>query len=307
METRANYILIGTFTLLASVGLMLFALWAANYSSEREWRVYRVIFHEPVTGLSEGSSVLYNGIAVGTVRQLMLDPNDPRAVIAELRLHASAPVKTDTSARLSMTSLTGTPVIQLTGGSPEAPLLVARGNAVPVIDTGASALQNIADTANRLVERLDRALSEDNVARISDTLSHLEQITRSVSEREDDIHALLANARQASQRLDAALTTTARTMEDFDRTLVQQLPALVARLDDTLERLNSAATGADQIIGDNRAAIASFASDGLAQLGPTLAELRVLAQDLRRISERFDENPVRYLFGHDAPKEFDPQ
>jgi len=307
METRANYILIGTFTLLASVGLMLFALWAANYSSEREWRVYRVIFHEPVTGLSEGSSVLYNGIAVGTVRQLMLDPNDPRAVIAELRLHASAPVKTDTSARLSMTSLTGTPVIQLTGGSPEAPLLVARGNAVPVIDTGASALQNIADTANRLVERLDRALSEDNVARISDTLSHLEQITRSVSEREDDIHALLANARQASQRLDAALTTTARTMEDFDRTLVQQLPALVARLDDTLERLNSAATGADQIIGDNRAAIASFASDGLAQLGPTLAELRALAQDLRRISERFDENPARYLFGHDAPKEFDPQ
>jgi len=307
METRANYILIGTFTLLASIGLMLFALWAANYSSEREWRAYRVIFHEPVTGLSEGSSVLYNGLAVGSVRQLMLDPNDPRAVIAELRLHASAPVKTDTSARLSMTSLTGTPVIQLTGGSPDTPLLVAHGNAVPVIDTGASALQNIADTANRLVERLDRTLSEDNVARISDTLAHLERITGSIAGREDDIHALLANARQASQRLDAALTTTARTMEDFDRTLVQQLPALVTRLDSTLERLHSAATGADQVIGDNRAAIASFAGDGLAQLGPTLAELRALARDLRRISERFDENPVRYLFGHDAPKEFDPQ
>jgi len=307
METRANYILIGTFTLIASVGLMLFALWAANYSSEREWRAYRVIFHEPVTGLSEGSSVLYNGLAVGSVRQLMLDPDDPRAVIAELRLHASAPVKTDTSARLSMTSLTGTPVIQLTGGSPDAPLLVAHGNAVPIIETGASALQNIADTANRLVERLDRALSEDNVARISDTLAHLEQITGSIAGREDDIHALLANARQASQRLDATLTTTARTMEDFDRTLVQQLPALVARLDSTLERLHSAATGADQIIGDNRAAIASFAGDGLAQLGPTLAELRALARDLRRISERFDDHPVRYLFGHDAPKEFDPQ
>jgi len=193
METRANYILIGTFTLIASIGLMLFALWAANYSSEREWRAYRVIFHEPVTGLSEGSSVLYNGLAVGTVRQLMLDPNDPRAVIAELRLHASAPVKTDTSARLSMTSLTGAPVIQLTGGSPEAPMLVARGNTVPVIETGASALQNIADTANRLVERLDRALSEDNVAHISHTLSYLEQITRSMTEREDDIHALFTN------------------------------------------------------------------------------------------------------------------
>lgn len=56
-----------------------------------------------------------------------------------------------------------------------------------------------------------------------------------------------------------------------------------------------------------RAAINSFANDGLAQLGPTLTELRGLIRDLRRVSDRLDNNPARYLLGRDAPKEFEPK
>ena len=63
METRANYVLIGAFTILVTLLLLLFALWAAKYSSEKEWRSYAVLFNEPVTGLAEGSSVQYNGIS----------------------------------------------------------------------------------------------------------------------------------------------------------------------------------------------------------------------------------------------------
>ena len=60
------------------------------------------------------------------------------------------------------------------------------------------------------------------------------------------------------------------------------------------------------MLTDNRAAINSFANEGLAQLGPTLAELRTLVRDLRRISDRLDGNPTRYLLGRDGPKQFDP-
>ena len=70
METKANYVLIGAFTLIVTLLLLLFALWAAKYSSEKDWRTYAVVFNEPVTGLSEGSSVQYNGISVGTVQTL---------------------------------------------------------------------------------------------------------------------------------------------------------------------------------------------------------------------------------------------
>ena len=109
METKANYVLIGAFTLVVAAFLLLFGLWAAKFSSERDWREYRVVFTEPVTGLTEGSSVQYNGIAIGTVETLDLDPKDPRRVIAKLKVKAGTPVKVDTRAKLSITGLTGVP------------------------------------------------------------------------------------------------------------------------------------------------------------------------------------------------------
>lgn len=308
METKANYVLIGAFTIIASVFLLLFALWAAKYSSEKTWREYAVIFNEPVTGLSEGSSVQYNGISVGTVETLRLAPDDPRRVLARLRLQADTPVKVDTRAKMTMPSLTGTPIIQLTGGSPGSPSLTdVDKREVPVIQTEASALQNIADTANRLVTRMDQVLSEDNVKRVANTLSNIEAMTGSIADQREDLRALIINARQSSEQLAATLQTTNRAVENVDRELVQKLPALIGKLDSTLGKLDSAATGANGILTENRAAISSFANDGLAQLGPTLAELRTLVRDLRRISDRLDGNPARYLLGRDAPKEFEPQ
>ena len=309
METKANYVLIGAFTLVTAAFLLLFGLWAAKYSSERDWQQYDVIFTEPVTGLTEGSSVQYNGIAVGTVETLSLAPKDPRRVIARLKLKADTPVKVDTRAKLSITGLTGVPFIQLTGGSPNAqPLTVADRHEIPVIQTEASALQNIADTANRLVARMDEVLSEENVKRIANTLSNIEALTGSIADQREDLRSLIVNARQSSEQLAATLKTTDRAVNDIDRELVDKLPSLMAKLDTTLTSLDSAAGGANQILGENRAAIRSFTSDGLAQLGPTLAELRALVRDLRRISDRLDGgSPARYILGRDAPKEFEPK
>lgn len=308
METKANYVLIGAFTIIATLLLLLFALWAAKFSSEQGWRAYAVIFNEPVTGLSEGSSVQYNGISVGTVQTLRLAPDDPRRVLAQLRLQADAPIKADTRAKISMTSLTGTPIIQLTGGSPGSPALAdVDPREIPVIQTEPSALQNIADTANRLVARMDQMLSEENVKRFSATLENVESVTGSIAGQREDLATLIVNARQASEQLEQTLATTNGAVEDLDRELVQKLPALIGKLDSTLAKLDSAASGANGILNENRAAINSFANDGLAQLGPTLAELRSLVRDLRRISDRVDTNPAGYILGRQAPKEFEPE
>lgn len=308
METKANYVLIGAFTLVTAIALLVFGLWAAKYSSERSWQDYQVVFTEPVTGLTEGSSVQYNGIAVGTVEALALDARDPRRVIARLKLKADIPVKVDTRAKLSITSLTGVPFIQLTGGSPRAPRLVdVDEHDPPVIRTEASALQNIADTANRLVARLDEVLSDENVRHINLTLAHLDAATGAISDQRGDLRALIVNARQASEQLSATLANTNRTVTDVDRELVDKLPGLVNKLDTTLAHLDAAAGNANGILGENRAALHSFANDGLAQLGPTLTELRGLVRDLRHVSDRLEGNPARYLLGRDAPKEFEPK
>jgi len=308
METKANYVLIGAFTIIIAAALLLFGLWAAKYSSERSWQQYDVVFREAVTGLSVGSPVQYNGIAVGSITKLSLAPNDPRQVIARIRLEASTPVKTDTRAKLAITSLTGPSIIQLSGGTPQAQALTSVDKReVPVIQTAPSALQNITDTANRIVERLDQVLSDQNVARIGATLANLETISGSLASRDEGLQSLIASARDAATNLDRTLDTTNGTIQRLDQNLVKQLPPILSKLESTLSKLDKAAGNADAILGENRAAINSFASDGLGQLGPTLSELRGLIRDLRQVSDRLEGNPTRYLLGRDAPKEFEPK
>lgn len=308
METRANYVLIGAFTLLTVVCLLLFALWASNFSSSRNWRAYTVVFTEPVTGLTEGGSVQYNGLAVGTVERLSLDDNDARRVIAQLKLKANTPVKTDTRAKLSQQGITGVPFIQLTGGSPNAPALQPPADgSPPVIRTEPSALQNIADTANRLVARMDELLSEQNIQRISATLAHLEQASGSLAERREDIGQLIVNARDATAAMKATLDSADGTLKGLDQHLVQRLPALLDRIDAAVAKLDATAGSANALLAENRPGLQRFTNDGLGQLGPTLAELRALIRDLRAVSQRLEGNPARYLLGRDAPKEFDPR
>jgi len=308
VETKANYVLIGAFTILTAVLLLLFGLWAAKYSSEKSWTEYAVVFSEPVTGLTEGSSVQYNGISVGTVESLHLAPEDPRQVLARLKLQADTPIKSDTKAKISITGLTGNPFIQLTGGSPQARLLTDVDHSdVPVIRAEASALQNIADTANKLVARMDELFSEENIKRISNSLASIEAMTGAIGDQHEDVRAMIVSARRSSEQLEKTLASTDAAVSDIDRELVQKLPALISKLDGTLAKLDSAAGGVNGIVSDNRAAISSFANDGLSQLGPTLAELRGLVRDLRRISDRLDSGPTQYLLGRDRPKEFEPK
>ncbi len=214
METRANYVLIGSFALLATVFLLLFVLWATKFGADRSWQRYQVVFTEPVVGLTEGGGVQYNGISVGTVDKLSLDPADPRRVVALLKLKADVPVKVDTRAKLSQQGITGVPFILLSGGSPNAPLLQPPpGSDIAVIRTEPSALQNIADTANRLVARLDELLSEDNIRHINATLANLEQTSAALAARRQDIAQLIVNARDAGASLKTTLDTANGTLQ----------------------------------------------------------------------------------------------
>ena len=304
METKANYVLIGAFTLAVSIFGLLFALWAANWSSEREWNKYHIVFNEAVTGLFEGGSVRYNGINVGTIDALRLAPNDPRKVIATVRISTQTPIKTDTHAKISQDGLTGPTFIQLSGGSPNAPLLVSNdSDTVPTIATEPSALQNIADTANRLVARMDVLLSDENVRRISDSLANIEALTDSVAAQREDLGTLIVNTRKASEQLNETLATTNGAVNRLDKDVVQQLPQLMQRLDRTLAELESVATNANGLVAENRAPLAN----GLQQLGPAMTELRGLVRDLRRVASRLDSNPAGYVLGRQQPKEFVPE
>ena len=308
METRANHVLIGLFTIIVAILGVLFALWAANWTSNRNWDNYDIIFTEAVTGLSTGGIVQYNGINVGEVRRLSLDPKDPRKVIARIRLSSDTPVKVDTKAKLAFVGLTGVAQIQLTGGLPESPRLEGTPERpVPVIMTEPSALQNIALAAGDIAERVRLILSDENVDRITGVLEDVKQLTGTLAAEKQEIAALIANLREASGEINKTMKQVQGSLGTVDREVIAKMPALVEKLDRSLANLDKATGNANAILGDNRQAIADFSQNGLGQVGPTLTELRVLVRDLRRVSSRLDQNPAGYLTGKTQPEEFEPK
>ncbi len=89
METRAHHVIIGLFTLVVGAGALLFALWLGKSNLDSSYDNYEIVFHEAVTGLSNGSPVQFNGIKVGEVTRLRLDDADPSKVLATIRVAAT--------------------------------------------------------------------------------------------------------------------------------------------------------------------------------------------------------------------------
>src|SRR5690625_103840 len=176
METRANHVLIGVFTLIGALVLDFGALWSSRWASNSQWQQLEVHFLQPVSGLSAGSEVEYNGIKMGTVRDLRLSPSDPGRVIAIMDLDEQAPLREDTTARLAVNGLTGVSSIQLRGGSPDSPALKpASGKSRAIIIAEESGLQRLIDksrseehTSSDVMLRLLEFMSEENAEQVSE-------------------------------------------------------------------------------------------------------------------------------------------
>ncbi len=316
METKANHVLIGAFTLAVIAAILLFILWASKYSSEGSFKEYDIVFKQSVTGLSVGGVVQYNGIEVGNVRSMKLSPDDARQVIARVRVRADTPIRTDTQVELALQSFaTGVAFIQFSGGTPGAPMLVQTDpQHVPVLVAEESAFQKllssstgIAVTATDVLNHINKILSEENTQRISKTLANIQAVTDTVAAQRQDIVALIKNGRESTERLNRALADAEKTFATMDGQIGQKLPGMMDHLDHSLAQLDSLTKNADDTLKSNRGAIDSFANQGLGQLGPTLAQLRQVLREMNRLTARLQENPAGFLLGRDKPQEFVPK
>ena len=150
METRANFVLIGVFTLAVIAGAFLFVLWFSGLTRISEHKTYEVLFTGSVSGLSRGSAVLFNGLRVGEVTQINFVANDPSRVQVLADVEGRVPIKKDTKARLEIQGLTGGAAIELSGGAPDAPPLLGENGAPPIIVAEPSELQNIMESVQSL-------------------------------------------------------------------------------------------------------------------------------------------------------------
>ena len=305
MEPRAHHVLIGLFTVLMVAAALGFALWLSKTSSDQELRDYDVIFNEAVSGLSQGSAVQYSGIKVGDVISLRLDPQDPRKVRAHIRVSATTPIKQNTRARLSITGITGAALIQLHGGTPESPILESQDDRREEIIADPSPLSRLMSNSEDLVlsvthllDRANQLFSRANIGRISRTLENIEQTSASVAEQRDELDQAMQQLARASQEAAELMRTANQLVNNEGRSAFTSANRL-------LGSLKRSSAQVERLLSDNREALDS-GMQGVAELGPTIIELRETLSTLRIFSQRLEQDPAGYLLRNDSLKEFQP-
>lgn len=312
METRAHHVLIGLFTVIVVAGALLFGLWLAKSSVDSEFKDYEIVFNEAVSGLSKGSSVQYSGIKVGDVVSLRLDPKDPRRVLARIRLGGETPIKEDTQAKLALTGITGTSIIQLSGGTPQSPKLKGKDGELPTIVASPSPIARLLNDSNdlmagvnTLMQNANQMFSTENVARVSKTLEHLEQTTATIDDQRGDIHQAMQQLSAIGKQASATLEQTAALMRNANGLLSDQGKQALGSAERAMKSLEQSSATINTLLTNNQDSLNS-GMQGLNGLAPAVRELRETLTSLRAISQRLEANPSGYLLGNDKNKEFTP-
>ncbi len=273
METRANYVAIGAFVFVVLIGAFLFILWLGGGAERVQRSDIRVVFPGAVTGLSIGGQVLYNGIRIGDVAALNFDPNDPKVVIATVRVDANAPLREDVTATLNFQGLTGVAYVELFGGTPSAPPLFKEGaSESPVIYAERSAYDDIVEGARNVLKRADATLA---------TIEHV------VASNEDEIDRTIKNIQTFSD----ALARNSAGIETFMRSISvtgEALTDLSGRLRGLVDRAETllAAVPPEKVtqIVDNAADITEKASGAMDGLTALVDDARDAARQLETFS-----------------------
>ena len=296
MERRANYALVGMVTIGLFIGLLAFVVWLAGFSFNKHYDIYDVVFIGPVRGISEGGEVHFNGIKVGEVTKLDLDPADPNRVISRVRLTAGVPVRVDSYAVLEPQGITGVNYVQITGGSPNKPLLkdVTPRGQVPVIHSQKSALADLLEgggtVLQRAVETLDRVnklLSDENIQAATATLHDLKSVADEAAER----RAIFADAQRTLQSLDKTSQSITELANSSNRLVNGDAKRTLSNLADAAEELKATAKDARSMIGKLQGPTTEFASTGLPQISASIASLEESARSLDALVKDVQRSP----------------
>jgi phospholipid/cholesterol/gamma-HCH transport system substrate-binding protein len=266
METRASFVLIGSFTLVVIAAAFGFVMWFQSLHTAKARSPIRIVFEGPASGLRNGGSVNFNGIRVGEVISVKLD--NPRRVVALAMVENSAPIRKDTLVGLEFQGLTGVAAISLKGGEEAAPAVPLDEDGIPILTADPNGLQDVTEAIRATLQNINRVVA-DNQEAVKNSLHNLETFTGSLarnSEKIDDVMSKVDGVMGKADNLMLGLNTIAGGNAGGELFL-------------TVKSIRELADDFDKRSG-------ALMSDGRKTLG-----------DISRAVNNLDRNPTRLLFG----------
>ncbi len=197
MEDRAHYTLVGVFTFMVVAAVFGFLFWLHQTAGKKEADLYRVIFDGAVSGLGVGNPVMFNGIRVGVVTNLRLNPDNPSQVTALLTVDKATPIRSDTRVGLEFTGLTGIASISLKGISATTPLLEGADGEPPTLKADASASQDLPQAVHAALNKTSELIDE-NRAELRQAIADLALFTAALARNAGQVDEIMTNGKEAA-------------------------------------------------------------------------------------------------------------
>ncbi len=236
MERNANYALVGLISTILLIAMIVFIFWLANFAFSAKYDTYHVVFHGPVSGLTRGGDVQFNGIKVGEVSDITPRRPGPqqghRLRPGALRHAGAGRLRGLASSRRASP---GVNYIQLTAGTVVQAAAEGRHRVRPAAGDPGQARRHLvaalrrrhrhAGARSRRSSGSTRCSRSENIQKVTAILSDVQAVTAELRERK----AIIADADKALQDADTAavqikeLAKSAQGLVDTDgkRTLDQ--------------------------------------------------------------------------------------
>ncbi|MGO4910216.1 MlaD family protein [Pseudorhodobacter sp. W20_MBD10_FR17] len=309
METRANYVLIGLFTIIGFVGMLAFTLWFGKIQLDEQFAYYDVKFTS-VSGLSRASDVRFAGLPVGQVTEVKLSPDNDGTILVRLEVAYNTPVRAGSVATIESQGVTGVSYVGISPGEVTEPLLRdTSALAIPLIPAGRSLLQSLTEDAPELVtEVLDMVrelrglISTENINRVDTILKNVETASNGFAQSLDDFSKVSGAIASFADDIDTfnamlkSITTKAEKLFDTaDDTLVaiselaQESKTTMASGTKTLDQTTQTMKQAETYITQDLKTATQSLTDGLQETRDQVAKV---SDDARTMLAEFQKSGV---------------
>jgi phospholipid/cholesterol/gamma-HCH transport system substrate-binding protein len=307
METRAHYVAVGAFVLMMVFLAFVAILWLAGTQFSTSFAHYDIYFEGPVTGLSQGGRVEYNGIPVGTVSdiEIITDPkilaeNGRKPIRVTIEVKANTPIKKLDAATIQTNILSGVSYILIEPGKSEELLQAQRGERYPVIRSKRATLAGLAARGPQLLDKLgdildhvDDLLNDQNRQAFSTALANVEKLSGDLAQHSSEI------ATNAGDALKAAASLFTNLDNGFSQPggLKEQALASLGDFDRLVKGLSDTNRDIQVTLRDVQPGVKHFSQQTLGDVDSLVGETRQFVAGLSRFVAQIEHDPTRLLFG----------
>ena len=305
MENRLSYILVGLFVFVLLIAGTFSVVWLGNYSDKGNFKFYKVSTKESVSGLNDKAPVKLNGVNIGEVRGISINPANAEEVVIVIRVQENAPIKEDTYALIQPQGITGLSFIQLQGGTNESAslktgikpeeygIILSKPSTFSRLD---KTITSLSTKAEAIFEKAENIMSDKNLQQLEAILENSARITTATAKTLENIEKHNKELNQIlteAVSLEKAATQAALEVKEVSKTLNTLLSTTGS---ETLQSVQSILAGLETKLAKGKFDVDILVKENLIPLQNTLDELRILSIETKSFIDHINDSPSDLLF-----------